>query len=152
MKRVRLLTSLVVSAALACLAWVLMSGGTENPIAILPSGKPYPDIPAAEFHITNQSRKTYVVTLRTEVKAKGTWVQLGGCVIHSYHLEPHSAHKEMMIMVPGEGESWRLVAEYHPPETGLSRVLNTVLRFFRLRDGPELPFQAIGPETRNDDA
>ena len=150
MKRARLLILILLSAALLCFAALLLTPTQPAiPIAILPLGRPYAGSAGAEFQVTNQSSREFVVTFRTMVKANGTWASLPrGCLSIPYRLQPHSMHKELLMMVPCHGESWRLVAECRRPETRLSSAVDAVCAFFRLRDGWQQTFEVMGPETK----
>jgi hypothetical protein len=90
-----------------------------------------------------------VVTFRTMVKTNGTWASLPrGCLSIPYRLQPYSTHEEPLMMGSCHAESWRLVAECRRPETCLSRAVDAVCAFFRLRVRWQQTFEVTGPETK----
>ena len=55
------------------------------------------------------------------------------------------------VLIPDEGDAWRVVIEYHRAETRIFRALTAVLRMFKLRTKPMQTFELMGPETKRDD-
>jgi hypothetical protein len=112
MKRSHLFAISLTAAAIGFVV-LLLSGRATSPISVAALGRPYPDMPAEEFQITNQSSREFFVTCSTMYKTNGVWSFVPrGCVITSYLLRPHSSHKEMAL-VPLPAKSWRLVVEYY---------------------------------------
>ena len=149
----------VATALFVCLTLAILRARPTMPIAILPLGRPHPEIPLEEFQVTNKSSKEFMVRFATMVKASGTWdwERPGGCVVTSYGLSPHSSHEEHAL-VPRYGECWRLVAFCSPPATSFSppnpasRVVGDLCKLLGIRPRWSEPFQVMGPEMDSSDA
>ena len=73
MKRSRIIGILLL-VLLGSVALILVPAQPENPVAILPLGRPYRDARIEDFQITNRSAAEFVVTCRkTMVRANGVW-------------------------------------------------------------------------------
>ena len=151
MKKSLLLMVVLITFVVGHLA-IIHNDGPQNPIAILPLGQPRPDIPVAEFLITNQSNNELEISFDTQFKADGKWqFPLRGCIVILFHLQPHATHI-VTVEFPPTGESRRLVVEYRRAETRVSRLVKGVRSFFGHVVWLPEPTRVFEPETSKEKA
>jgi len=150
MKRLRLFPILL-TTAFGCFGLALLPANPSNPIDVLPVGRVHRDIGIEEFQVVNRSSTELIVTCRAMFKTKGTWQSESTCVTMWHHVRPHSIFNERVV-VPHQGESWRLVVAYYRADTCLSRTVDAVRRFVRLPAESRQTIEVLGPEMRRDDA
>jgi hypothetical protein len=92
MKKSLLLIVVFITFVVGHLA-IIHNDRPQNLVGILPLGQPRPDIPIAEFLITNQSSNELEISFDTQFKADGKWqFPLRGCIVFIVHLQPHATH------------------------------------------------------------